>query len=139
MKKVMLCACTAVALMLGFGFETEGMECQRFHDIDTTIHSSAITNIFSFKLNETATKFEVQQTGEHLVFKNEELLSTLFSNFRSGERPIVQGDMKRAQVADILINFFGTDKVTFLDGRDLPSYDPFAGLGRVVATKVFFK
>jgi hypothetical protein len=138
MKKTILFATAAAAFM--FGFESEGMNAIR-SDVHGAgvISSSPTVDIFSFKLNETDEKFEVQKTGENLVFKNESLLSSVFSNFKDGERPIIEKNMRREKVADIIVSFFGKDEVTFLGGRDLPSEDPFSKLGKVVATKTFYR
>jgi hypothetical protein len=137
MKKTVLCIVTA-ALM--FGFESDGMQSVRsdLYGADAFAYGP-IADIFSFEFNKTGGRFEVQKTGRDLVFKNEELLSSGFSNFKAGNRPTVKENMGREEVADVIVSFFGKDEVTFLGGRDLPPEDPFAKLGKIVATMDIFR
>ncbi|MDR1983052.1 MAG: hypothetical protein LBQ08_04650 [Holosporaceae bacterium] len=128
------------AILMGFSIEEADRLATVAEREFTRPSRSPITTIWTFQINGTGEKFEIQKIeGGNLVFDDKpaflQFLSSILSTSGDDkEKLTITDDMKYEDAANKLVNFFGPDKVTFLGGRELPS-----GKGKVVATAVFYR
>ncbi len=121
MKKVMLCACTAVALMFGFGFEVKGME------LSETMHNKSRTTIYQLTI---VPSVDILHSASGVIFggliPESGLLPGLIDQALKMLGGLDYNTCDTAAVAKELKQFFSTtldipdfDVVVEVDSRDL--------------------